>query len=65
MKDKICPKCQGNGYVKIKESVERSRVELVHQCTLCNSEGEVYDKEFDDYFDSHPLLKSVRRNKYH
>ena len=24
-----------------------------------NSEGEVHDKEFDDYFNSHPLLKSL------
>ena len=60
MTNKICPRCKGNGFFKIKESVERP-VDKVVQCPMCNSEGEVHDKEFDEYFDSHvefkPLLK--------
>ena len=60
MEKKICPRCKGNGFFKVKESVER-KVDIVVQCTMCNSEGEVHDKEFDEYFDSHielkPLLK--------
>ena len=40
--------------------LEEGRVDVVAQCTLCNSEGEVYDKEFDDYFDSYPLLKPLQ-----
>ena len=59
MKDKICPKCNGNGYVKF--SIEEGRMSNVLQCDLCNSEGEVHDKEFDDYFDSHIELKSLQR----
>jgi len=55
---KTCPKCQGNGFVKL--LLEEGRVDIVAQCTLCNSEGEVYDKEFDDYFDSYPLLKPLQ-----
>ena len=61
MKDKICPQCKGNGFVKL--SIEEGRVDVVTQCSLCNSEGEVYDKEFDEYFDSHPLLKSLQRDR--
>ena len=61
MTDKICPRCKGNGFFKVKESVER-KVDVVVQCPMCNSKGEVHDKEFDDYFDSHielnPLLKN-------
>ena len=34
--------------------------DTVMQCTVCNSKGEVYDKEFDEYFDNHPLLKPLR-----
>ena len=59
MKDKICPQCKGNGFVKI--LLEEGRLDVVTRCTVCNSEGEVHDKEFDDYFDSYielkPLLK--------
>ena len=57
MKDKICPKCKGNGFVKL--SIEEGRVDVVTQCSLCNSEGKVHDKEFDEYFSTHPLLKSL------
>ena len=51
MKDKICPKCSGNGYVKF--SIEEGRVSNVLQCDLCNSEGEVHD--------NHIELKSLQR----
>ena len=61
MKDKICPQCKGNGFVKL--PIEEGRVDVVTQCNLCNSEGEVHDKEFDEYFDSHPLLKSLQRDR--
>ena len=43
MEPKICPRCKGNGFFKVKESVE------------------VHDKEFDEYFDTHPLLKPLQR----
>ena len=62
MKPKICPRCKGNGFFKVKESVER-KVDVVVQCPMCNSEGEVHDKEFDEYFDTHPLLKSLRQDR--
>ena len=45
MESKICPRCKGNGFFKVKESVER-QVDVVVQCPMCNSEGEVRDKEF-------------------
>ena len=58
---KICPRCSGNGFRKIKESIEKP-VDIVVQCPMCNSEGEVRDKEFDDYFDSHAELKSLLKH---
>ena len=59
MTNNICPRCKGNGFFKVKESVER-QVDVVVQCPMCNSQGAIHDKEFDEYFDSHPLLKSLR-----
>ena len=60
-KTKICPRCKGNGFFKVKESVER-KVDVVVQCPLCNSEGEIHDKEFDEYFDSHVELKPLLKH---
>ena len=59
MENKICPRCKGNGFFKVKESAER-KVDQVVQCPMCNSKGEVHDKEFDEYFDNNPLFKSLR-----
>ena len=61
MENKICPRCKGNGFFKVKESVNNQVNEVV-QCSMCNSKGEVHDKEFDEYFDSNPLFKSLQHN---
>jgi len=58
---KICPRCKGNGFFKIKESVN-NQVDVVVQCPMCNSKGEVHDKEFDEYFDSHVELKPLLKH---
>ena len=36
----ICPRCRGNGYIKVKESIE-NQTETISQCPLCNSQGEI------------------------
>ena len=61
MTDKICPRCRGNGFFKVKESVER-KVDVVVQCPMCNSEGEVHDKEVDEDFDSYVELKPLLKH---
>ena len=48
-------------FFKVKESIER-KVDIVVQCPLCNSEGEVHDKEFDEYFDSYVELKPLLKH---
>ena len=58
---KVCPRCQGNGFFKVKESVN-NQVDVVVQCPLCNSEGEIHDKEFDEYFDSYVELKPLLKH---
>ena len=60
MQNKICPKCRGNGFIKA--LIEEGRVSVVTDCDLCNSQGDVHDKGFDDYFDSHIEFKSLQHN---
>ena len=45
-KTTICPRCKGNGYFMIKESVEKP-VNKVVQCTMCKSRGELDDPNDD------------------
>jgi len=37
---RVCPRCQGNGYIKITRSVDDQRDGIV-QCPMCNSEGAI------------------------
>ena len=42
----ICPRCKGNGYIKIPhESVERLDKSVISQCSMCESEGEINELE--------------------
>ena len=47
MTKKICPRCKGNGYFYVKKEVKwtSKEEEIVVQCPLCNSEGEVEDND--------------------
>ena len=38
----ICPRCKGNGYFTVKESINNP-VDIVVQCPMCNSQGEIND----------------------
>ena len=42
----ICPRCSGNGYFKIKESVENPEEKVV-QCPMCDSQGEIDEQKAD------------------
>ena len=39
----ICQRCHGNGYIKVKESIENP-TEIIQQCPLCDSQEEIMDK---------------------
>ena len=46
-KNKItCPTCKGNGFVRVPYRLAKEEVTV--QCSVCNSEGEVYPEEVDD-----------------
>ena len=40
-KKMICPRCMGNGYVKIPNEDVGIPKEIVAQCTMCESKGEI------------------------
>tara|TARA_R110002020_G_scaffold240121_1_gene452762 strand:- start:830 stop:1036 length:207 start_codon:yes stop_codon:yes gene_type:complete len=41
-----CPRCKGNGYIKIPhESVEKLDKSVISQCSMCESEGEIDELE--------------------
>jgi len=44
-KTKICPRCKGNGYIKVVKEVAwpSKEQQIVVQCSMCNSEGEIED----------------------
>ena len=44
MSKTICPRCRGNGFLKVKRSIEDDEIEIV-QCPMCKSEGETMLKE--------------------
>ncbi len=54
MEKKICPRCHGNGYIKVKESIE-NQTETIHQCPQCNSQGEIMidEQRVKTIFDEH------------
>ena len=53
-----CPRCLGNGYIRVKGSIENP-TETIHQCPQCNSQGEImmdeqrmktiFDQERENY----------------
>ena len=50
----ICPRCHGNGYIKVKDSIENP-TETIHQCPQCNSQGEIMIDE--------PRFKNIQRER--
>ena len=48
MNNKICPRCTGNGYIKVKKEVGSNK-DIVVQCTMCESQGELDEKPSYDY----------------
>ncbi len=46
---KICPRCTGNGYIRIPNEAVGISKEVVTQCTMCDSQGEVHYYEEPNY----------------
>ena len=51
----ICDKCKGNGYIKLEVKNEKK----VFQCWICNSEGEIYEKNTNE------SIRDTNSNRMH
>ena len=56
-KNKICPRCTGNGYIRIPNEAVGNPKEIIAQCTMCDSQGELDDEGNILYFGSDGLHK--------
>jgi len=54
MEKKPCPRCHGNGYIKVKESIDNP-TEIINQCPQCNSQGEIMIDE--------PRFKNIQKER--
>ena len=54
MEKQPCPRCHGNGYIRVKESIENP-TETIHQCPQCNSQGEIMIDE--------PRFKNIQKER--
>ena len=54
MEKTVCPRCHGNGYIRVKESIENP-IDIVQQCTMCKSEGELMIDE--------PRFKNIQKER--
>ena len=61
----ICPRCRGNGFIKVKESIENP-IETVQQCAMCNSKGELMmDKErLENIYKNHVVNEHTKRTEW-
>ena len=54
---RTCPRCVGNGYIKIPNQAVGNPQEIIAQCTMCESKGEIEIKDDVLYFDTYGLNK--------
>jgi len=50
----ICPRCRGNGFIKVMKSID-DLTEVVQQCTQCDSQGEIMIDE--------PRFKNIQKER--
>ena len=45
----ICPRCFGNGYIRIPNEAVGVPKQIIAQCTMCDSQGEINEVDSYDY----------------
>jgi DnaJ-class molecular chaperone len=53
----ICPRCTGNGYVRIPNEAVGISKEIVAQCTMCDSQGEINEVDSPNDADTDDRLQ--------
>ena len=55
----ICPRCTGNGYVRIPNEAVGISKEIVAQCTMCDSQGEINEVDSPNDADTDDRLQWI------
>jgi len=53
----ICPRCTGNGYVRIPNETVDIEKQIVAQCTMCDSQGEIDEVDRPNDVDTNDRLQ--------
>ena len=53
----ICPRCTGNGYVRIPNEAVGVSKEIIAQCTMCDSQGEINEVDSPNDADTDDRLQ--------
>ena len=53
----ICPRCTGNGYVRIPNEAVGISKEIIAQCTMCDSQGEINEVDSPNDADTDDRLQ--------
>ena len=53
----ICPRCTGNGYIRIPNEAVGVSKEIIAQCTMCDSEGEIDEVNSPDDVNTNDRLQ--------
>ena len=54
---KTCPRCMGNGYIKIPNEAADINKQVIAQCTMCDSQGEIDEVDKPNDIDTDGLHK--------
>ena len=53
----ICPRCTGNGYIRIPNEAVGISKEIIAQCTMCDSQGEINEVDSPNDADTDDRLQ--------
>jgi len=53
----VCPRCTGNGYIKIPNQAVGNPTEIIAQCTMCDSQGEIDEVDRPNDVDANDRLQ--------
>ena len=53
----ICPRCMGNGYIRIPNEAVGINKQITAQCTMCKSQGEINEVDRPNDADTNDRLQ--------
>ena len=53
----VCPRCFGNGYIKIPNKAVGFNEQVIAQCTMCDSQGEINEVDRPNDVDTNDRLQ--------